>query len=370
MEKLDRLKNIPIFPLFIVVIVSIFSIIVLHSTSAGGSFSRCSKQIVWILLGLVILVITCLIDVNFWRKTAEIFYAACLILLMAVVVIGKVAMGAQRWLNFYVFNLQPSELMRLFLIIILSKYYSSLTVEHIQKTSSLLIPTLMTCAPMILVLIEPDLGTAMILLCVSLSIIFVAGTQIWKLVTVAIAGLSTTPIIWSMLHEYQRNRVLMLFSPELDPNGAGYHIIQSQIAIGSGGFWGKGLAGGTQCQLNFLPEKQTDFVFAALAEELGFIGCTALILLYALLLNYNMGVSFRAKHKFEQLLVFGLNSMMFFYIFINISMICGILPVVGIPLPFFSYGGSALTALMFCEGLIFSVDIQQRMKSKNALNSI
>jgi rod shape determining protein RodA len=307
------------------------------------------------------------VDIDFWKRSSETLYAVCLALLIAVVAVGKVAMGAQRWLNLYFFNLQPSELMRLFLILPLSKYYSELTIENVKKTSSLILPALLTCAPVLLVLAEPDLGTAMILLFVSLSIIFISGTQVWKLVVVVVVALSTTPIIWNMLHEYQRNRILMLFSPELDPNGAGYHIIQSQIAIGSGGFWGKGLAGGTQCQLNFLPEKQTDFVFAALAEELGFVGCAALIILYAILIGYNMRVSLRAKHKFERILVFGLSSMMFFYVFVNISMICGILPVVGIPLPFFSYGGSALIVLMFCEGLIISVDMDQKIRAKNSL---
>jgi rod shape determining protein RodA len=286
---------------------------------------------------------------------------------MVVVIVGKVAMGAQRWLDLYFFNFQPSELMRPVLILVLSKYYSELTIENIKKTSSLILPALLTCAPVVLVLAEPDLGTAMILLFVSLSIIFIAGTQVWKLVAVVVAAISATPIIWSILHEYQRNRILMLFSPELDPNGAGYHIIQSQIAIGSGGFWGKGLSGGTQCQLNFLPEKQTDFIFAALAEELGFAGCSFLIILYAILIGYNMKVSLRAKYKFDRILVFGLSSMMFFYVFVNISMICGILPVVGIPLPFFSYGGSAMIVLMFCEGMIISVDIDRKIRAKNSL---
>ena len=155
----------------------------------------------------------------------------------------------------------------------------------------------------------------------------------------------------------------MFLSPETDPSGAGYHIIQSQIALGSGGFWGKGLLSGTQCQLDFLPEKQTDFVFAALGEELGFFGCLLLIFLYGLLLAYNLSAAFRARSKFSQILIFGLNSMLFFYIFINIAMVCGLLPVVGIPLPFFSYGGSALVVLMFCQGIIFAADIDQKNSS-------
>jgi rod shape determining protein RodA len=355
-----RIKNIPILPVLIIVTICIFSVIVLYSISSSGFSSRCFKQVIWIMLGLIVLLLTCLININFWERSAELFYLLCLTLLATVAIAGKVSMGAQRWLDLYFFNLQPSELMRVFLIITLSKYFSLLTIENTQKTYFMLFVTLIIALPVILVLVEPDLGTAIMLLLVSLAVIFVSGIQVWKLFALFVAGVCAIPIIWKMLHKYQRNRILMLLSPEQDPNGAGYHIIQSQIAIGSGGFWGKGFMGGTQCQLDFLPEKQTDFVFAALAEELGFMGCIALVLLYTLLLIYNTNVSLRAKNKFNQILVFGLNAMMFFYIIINISMICGIMPIVGIPLPFFSYGGNALIVLMFCQGLIFTVDIEQK----------
>jgi rod shape determining protein RodA len=272
-------------------------------------------------------------------------------------------MGAQRWLDFYFFNFQPSELMRIILIIALAKYFSFFSTENIRKISSLIAPILLIMAPILFVLIQPDLGTAMIFLLVSASIFFVCGVQIWKFAVVILAGIATAPILWNFLHEYQKNRILMFLSPEIDPNGAGYHIIQSKIALGSGGFWGKGLMNGTQCQLDFLPEKQTDFMFATLGEELGFIGCLFLMFLYFLLLIYNFCVFLRERGKFNQFLVFGLNAMLFFYIFINVAMVCGLLPVVGIPLPFFSYGGSALIVLMICQGLIFSIDIEQKYLS-------
>lgn len=303
------------------------------------------------------------IDVSFWKRNAYIFYFIGIILLLFVTIVGKVSMGAQRWLNLYFFNFQPSELMRIFMVITFARYFSSMSVENVRRMSNIIIPLILLGFPMILVLLQPDLGTAMLLLLVGLSIFFVCGVQIWKfLVSFGIVVISA-PILWNMLHDYQRNRILMFISPEQDPSGAGYHIIQSQIALGSGGIFGKGLLNGTQCQLNFLPEKQTDFVFSALGEELGFIGCCILILLYSLLIIYNFSVSVNNKNKFNQLLVFGLNSMLFYYIFINISMVCGILPVVGIPLPFFSYGGSALVVLMFCQGIIFSVDNDRRSSS-------
>ena len=361
MKKINlKIKSAPFFPLMVVISIASFALLIMYSISSGNFFPWCFKQFFRLILGVVILFLTISLKLSFWKKYAYAFYGFCLIMLIFVAIAGKVSMGAQRWLNFYFFNFQPSELMRIFLVIALAKYFSCISVAQTKKMSSLFIPTILTGIPMLLVLLQPDLGTAMLLFFVCVSIFFVCGVQIWKFLIAFIIALISAPIMWSMLHEYQRNRILMFLSPEMDPSGAGYHIIQSQIALGSGGFWGKGLMNGSQCQLNFLPEKQTDFVFAALGEELGFIGCLILIILYGILLTYNLNVALRARSKFNQILVFGLNAMLFFYIFINISMVCGLLPVVGIPLPFFSYGGSALIVLMFCQGLIFAADIEQR----------
>jgi rod shape determining protein RodA len=250
--------------------------------------------------------------------------------------------------------------MKVFIVFASAKYLSNQTVEEVRSTLSIVPIITMFILPMILVLLQPDLGTAMILLLIGFAMLFVAGVQIWKFITVLGIAIATAPILWNLLYDYQKDRISMFFSPEKDPNGAGYHIIQSQIALGSGGLNGKGLLNGTQCQLNFLPEKQTDFVFAALGEELGFVGCIVLIVLYVALISYNICVALRQKSKFLQLLIFGMNAMLFFYVFINISMVCGLLPVVGVPLPFFSYGGSSLVVLMFCQGIIFSADIEQR----------
>jgi rod shape determining protein RodA len=284
-------------------------------------------------------------------------------MLACVAVVGKISMGAQRWLSLYFFNLQPSELMRVAMIIALSRYFADLGISAVTRNVSLIFPTSLMAIPVFMVLLQPDLGTATILFCTFVAILFACGVQIWKFI-VTLAGLAgAMPLLWNMLHQYQRERVLVFLNPELDPSRSGYHVIQSQIALGSGGLYGKGLLNGSQCQLNFLPEKQTDFVFAALGEELGFAGCAALIALYAMLMIYNLGVAMRARDRFGQTLVFGINAMLFLYIFINISMVCGLLPVVGIPLPFFSYGGSALIVLLFCQGLIFAVDIENKTRS-------
>jgi rod shape determining protein RodA len=240
--------------------------------------------------------------------------------------------------------------MRVLLVIALAKYFSSRGISEVYATSSLLVPTVLTAIPIFLVLSQPDLGTAVLLFCICVSMLFMCGVQIWKFVAILGTLATSAPILWRFLHEYQKKRILMFLSPELDPNGAGYHIIQSKIALGSGGFFGNGLLNGSQCQLNFLPEKQTDFVFAALGEELGFFGCALLLAMYTALLAYNHAVAIRARSRFNQLAVCGINAMLFFYVFINVSMVCGLLPVVGVPLPFFSYGGSSLVVLMACQG--------------------
>jgi rod shape determining protein RodA len=279
-------------------------------------------------------------------------------------IVGERRMGAQRWLNLKVFSFQPSEIMRGFIILALARYFSDRTTLEIRYTLHIVIPLILLLVPIVLVILQPDLGTAMLFVFVGAAMFFVCGVQPWKFVIVSAVAAVSAPIAWSFLHDYQKNRILTFFSPEKDPSGAGYHIIQSQIALGSGGFWGKGLMRGSQCQLNFLPEKQTDFVFAALGEELGFVGGSILIVLYTILITYNMSVAIRQTDKFSRILVFGLNSMLSFYVFINIAMVCGLAPVVGIPLPFFSYGGSSLMMLMFSQGLIFACAIEQKKQSR------
>ncbi|MDR3224296.1 MAG: rod shape-determining protein RodA [Holosporales bacterium] len=346
----------PLFPLVTVVSISLFALLMLYSIGAGNFYPWCIKQFCRLLLGVTVMMVISSVNSRFWRQHAYMAYFCCLGLLLSVAVVGKISMGAQRWLNLYFFNFQPSELMRIFLVVALARYFSDINGENAKKSNLLIIPIMMTGLPVFFVLLQPDLGTATLLIFICMSILFACGVQVWKfLLTLGVVAV-VSPILWSTLHQYQQERILMFLNPEMDPNGSGYHIIQSQIALGSGGFFGKGLMNGSQCQLNFLPEKQTDFVFAALGEELGFIGCGILIMLYISLLCYNLAVTLRSRDRFTQLMVFGLNSMLFFYIFINMAMVCGILPVVGIPLPFFSYGGSAMLALMFCQGLIFAAD--------------
>ncbi len=358
-------RSLPLLPFLIIVAITFFSLLTLYSISRGSFYPWCQKQLWRVLLGFLVMIVATNIKFSVWRKYGMSLYCICLLALVAVALIGKVSMGAQRWLRLGTFTVQPSELMRISLIMVLARYFSMRTVDNTKLTSTLLSPILVTIVPVGFVLLQPDLGTAMLLILTFLSVLWVCGVQIWKFIALFASVLVCSPILWKCLYDYQKHRILMFLSPEMDPCGSGYHIIQSKIALGSGGFWGKGLLNGTQSQLDFLPEKQTDFIFAALGEEFGFIGSIILLFLYALLLIFNFNVAFNLRQKFNQIMVFGLNAMIFFYIIINISMVCGLLPVVGIPLPFFSYGGNALMVLMFCQGIIFSAYYERQNNVRN-----
>lgn len=360
----SKAKKIPKIPLLIITLISTYGIVVLYSINSGNFHPWGYNQLIRFACGLCLLLVTAAIPVSFWKKYSYWLYLIGLFLLFCVLMVGERRMGAQRWLNLRIFSFQPSEIMRVFIILVLARYFSNKTTLEIRYTFNVIAPLFLLFIPILFVLWQPDLGTAMLFVFVGVVIFFVCGVQTWKFAIVIVSFLVSMPIVWSFLHDYQKNRILMFFSPEKDPSGAGYHIIQSQIALGSGGFWGKGLMHGSQCQLNFLPEKQTDFVFSALGEELGFVGGSALIILYAILIIYNLSIAMDQKDKFARILVFGLNSMLSFYVFINIAMVCGLAPVVGIPLPFFSYGGSSLLMLMFSQGLIFSCAIEQMKQSK------
>jgi rod shape determining protein RodA len=263
-------------------------------------------------------------------------------------------MGGQRWLNLYIFNLQPSELMKIGLILALARYFHSLSPEETQQTKKLILPLLMIFIPALLVLKQPDLGTA-VMLCISgVIIVFLSGVQIWKFFVAGGIVLASLPLLWNKLHAYQQKRILVFLNPELDPSHSGYHVLQSKIALGSGGLLGKGYMQGTQSHLNFLPEKQTDFIFTMFSEEWGMVGATVLIILYAMTVFYGYQIALSSRNRFVSLLSLGVISIFFFYMFINISMVMGLVPVVGVPLPLVSYGGTSMITVLFSFGLMLS----------------
>ncbi len=332
-------------------------------SAANGSYEPwASRQMMRFGAGLVVMLTVALIDIRVWLKYAYLIYALSLGLLGAVEVIGTTGMGAQRWIDLGVFQLQPSELVKITLVLALARYFHGITFADIGRPAHLLTPLLLVAAPALLMLRQPDLGTAGMLILGSGVLFFAAGVRIWKFVVVLLAGLASIPLSWTLLHGYQKQRILTFFDPERDPLGAGYHILQSKIALGSGNIMGKGFMAGTQSHLNFLPEKQTDFIFTMLAEEFGLVGALGLLGLYTLLIVYGLAISWRARSQFARLLGLGVTTTFFLYVFSNIAMVTGLIPVVGVPLPLISYGGTAMLTVLVGFGLLMSVSIHRDVR--------
>ncbi|PCI40952.1 MAG: rod shape-determining protein RodA [Rhodospirillaceae bacterium] len=332
----------------------------LYSAGGGNLDPWASRQMVRFGVGLIGMVVVALTDLRLWLRYAYAFYFIMLAMLVAVEVAGFVGMGAQRWISFGLFNVQPSEFMKAALVVALARYFHGGSLEDVGRPMFLVPPILMVAAPAFLILRQPDLGTTLMIVMASLAMFFVAGVHMWKFVTLGILGLVSAPVAWfTLLREYQKQRILTFINPESDTLGSGYHIIQSKIALGSGGMFGKGFMQGTQSHLNFLPEKQTDFIFTMLAEELGLVGGLVLIALYTLLLVYGLSISLSSRNHFGRLVGIGVTMTFFLYVFINIAMVMGLIPVVGVPLPLVSYGGTAMLTILFGFGLLLCVHIHR-----------
>ncbi len=351
----QKLMNLHWFLIFLICLTAAVGIALLYSAANGSFQPWASRQLVRFGVGFFAMISVALIDTRIWLRFAYLIYFVSLLLLALVEFMGFVGMGAQRWLDLGYFNLQPSELMKIALVLALAKYFHGLNMDDISRPMRLVIPLLMVLAPALLVLRQPDLGTALMLFMSSGAIFFIAGVRLWKFGLVTIAALMSAPIGWQFLHNYQKQRVYTFINPEADPLGAGYHIIQSKIALGSGGLTGKGFMQGTQGHLNFLPEMQTDFIFTMLAEEFGMVGGIALISLYALLLACGATIAIRIHNQFGRLVGMGVTVTFFLYAFINIAMVMGLIPVVGVPLPLISYGGTAMMSLLIGFGLLLGV---------------
>ena len=278
-----------------------------------------------------------------------------------VEVAGYVGMGAQRWINLGFMKLQPSELMKIALVMALAKYFNSITLQRIESIKGIILPLAMVLLPVGLVLMQPDLGTALMLLFTAGAMFFAVGVQLWKFGLVITGMIVSLPIAWQFLHTYQKNRVLTFLDPERDPLGTGYHIIQSKIALGSGGVFGKGFLNGTQSHLNFLPEKHTDFIFTMLSEEFGLIGAIFVIFINFLIIAYSYVFALRSTSYYGKLLAIGLTTSYFLYVIINIAMVLGLLPVVGVPLPLISYGGTVILSVMTGFGIILAVNTNRNI---------
>ena len=334
--------------------------VIMLKSAANGSVDLWAKpHAIRFGAGLAVLFVAALIDIRFWFRVAYPAYFAALALLGAVEVMGTIGMGAQRWIDLGVIRLQPSEVMKVTLVLALARYFHGVSHEDVGRVTYLIVPLVLVIAPAALVLKQPDLGTTVMLLLAAAAVFFCAGVRWWKFALVGVAGLSAIPVAWNFLRDYQKARVMTFINPENDPLGAGYHILQSKIALGSGGMLGKGYMQGSQAHLNFLPEKQTDFIFTMVAEEFGMVGGLTLLGLYTLILLYGFAIAFRSRNHFGRLLAIGLTVNLFLYVFINVAMVMGLIPVVGVPLPLISYGGTAMLMVMFGLGLVISVYVHR-----------
>lgn len=355
------------WPLVVLVLaVAAVGFLMLYSIAGGSLEPWAGRQMQVFGAGMVLMFIVAMIPIWFWRSMAGIAYLVAFVLLLIVEFFGDIGMGAQRWIDLGFIRLQPSEMMKFTLVMMLAAYYDWLDPRKVSHPLYVLIPVLFTVAPTVLVLLQPNLGTSILLLLAGAAVMFAAGVSLWYFG--AVIGLVVAAIVavfqfrgtpWQFLHDYQYRRIDTFLDPTADPLGAGYNIIQAQIALGSGGWSGKGFMQGTQSRLNFLPEKHTDFIFTTLAEEFGFIGAFSLLTLYALIIGFCLVAAFQNRDRFSALLIVGVAANFFFYIAVNLSMVMGLAPVVGVPLPLLSYGGSAMLVLLVGFGLVQSAHVHR-----------
>jgi rod shape determining protein RodA len=342
--------------------IALIGIFNLYSASAGAEVAGTPvyiKQILWLLLGLAVMLLIAFTEYRHYLDFAYAAYVITLFLLIFVLAYGIITGGARRWVRFGGFGFQPSEFVKIALILVLAKFFHRASAPKGFTLRELLFPFFLLALPMLLILKQPDLGTAIILFLIFFSVLLFVKVKPASLVLLALAGMAALPLLWTFLKEYQKKRVLTFFNPDLDPLGAGYHIIQSKIAAGSGGLFGKGYMKGTQCKLGFLPEQHTDFIFSALAEEWGFLGSLVVVGLYFALIWWGLRIAAQAKDRHGAILAFGVVAMLFWHVFINIAMALGMMPVVGIPLPLVSYGGSFFLSTLIGVGLLLNVSMRR-----------
>ena len=340
--------------------------LMLYSVAGGEIDTWAGPQMKRFAVGFMLMLVVAFVPIWFWRNMAGVAYLVSLLLLLVVEFFGHVGMGAQRWIAVGPLVLQPSEMAKVTLVMMLAAYYDWLDPKKVSRPLWVLIPVVMILVPTALVVIQPNLGTSLLLLMVGASIMFLAGVSLWYFGVVAAMGIGAVVSVftlrgtpWQFLHDYQYRRIDTFLDPTADPLGAGYNIIQAKIALGSGGWTGKGFMQGTQSRLNFLPEKHTDFIFNTLAEEFGFVGAFSLLTLYALVIAFCVASALQNKDRFSSLLILGIAANFFYYLAVNLSMVMGMAPVVGVPLPLVSYGGSAMLVLMVAFGLVQSAHVHR-----------
>ena len=359
----DKLGEVNWGLMLLICLIAIAGIAMLYSV-AGARFQPWAlRQIGHFTLGLIVLFAAAVVDIRVWMSLAYPAYGIALLLLIAVDLVGHVGLGAQRWISIGPLDLQPSELMKIALILALARFLHGKSIEEVSKPVPLAIGLSMIGIPAIIVVLQPNLGTTLIIVADGCSLLFLAGLSWWWIAPTFAGVAAAIPLAWRfVLHDYQKARVETFLDPESDALGKGWNITQAKIAIGSGGVGGKGFTQGTQSRLNFLPEKQTDFIWTSFCEEFGFVGALALLILFAVVIFYGVQTAMSARSQFARLLAMGVILNFFFYIMINGMMVMGLIPVVGIPMPLLSYGGSAMLTVMLGFGILMSVHIHRQVE--------
>ena len=353
----DKILALDYTLILLVLLLGITSIFAMYSTERGNFDYYTKSHIYRFSAFFIIFLILSFLNIKIWFKSSYIFYFLILLLLIGVTLFGITASGSKRWINLYVFNLQPSELMKVALIIFLARFYNKIPFKDVNRIKFIIIPVFALFIPFALVLKQPDLGTAGLILISGLSVVWLSGFRIKFFAFSTILLICLAPVVIAFLEPYQKLRILTFLNPERDPLGAGYQIIQSKIAIGSGGIFGKGYLLGSQSYLDYLPEKHTDFIFTLFSEEFGFVGSVFLLILYGLIIYRIINIGLISRNNFSKLFCFGFAASFFLYVAVNMSMVLGLVPIVGAPLPIMSYGGSSMLSMMIGLGVVMSCKI-------------
>ena len=356
----QKIRSFDILLIMSILALGIVGVLAMYSSDGGQFLYHTKSHIVRFSVFFCLMLVFSFIRIKFWHILGYFFYFIVVLLLIYASFYGITASGSQRWINLYFTNLQPSELMKIAVIICFAKYYHRMQVSDTNKFKNLLIPVIILIIPTLLVLSQPDLGTSILIASSGLVVIWLSGVNIKYFVYMALILIISTPFVISFLKPYQKIRILTFFNPERDPLGAGYQIIQSKIAVGSGGIWGKGFLKGTQSYLEFLPEKHTDFIFTLFSEEFGFVGSLVILIIYSIMIYRIIAIGSIARSFFAKLYCYGFGSAIFIYVVVNMSMVLGLLPIVGSPLPIMSYGGSSMLATMIGLSIVMSAKIYHR----------
>ena len=356
----DKILALDYSLIFLILLLGIISVFAMYSTEQGKFGYYTQNHLYRFSIFFTVFMVVSFFRIQFWYNFAYLFYLLILILLVLVYFFGITSSGSQRWINLLFINLQPSELMKIALIIFLARYYYKIPSEHVTRIKHILTPLVALVIPFFLVILQPDLGTATLIAFGGFAVIWLTGFKIKYFLYAFLLLLCLTPIGITLLEPYQKSRILSFINPERDPLGAGYQIIQSKIAVGSGGIFGKGFLKGSQSYLDYLPEKHTDFIFTLFSEEFGFIGSTLLLLVYVMIIYRIIAIGNQSRNNFSRLYCFSFAAAFFAYVAVNMMMVLGLLPIVGAPLPIMSYGGSSMLAMMLGLAIVMSCKIYHR----------